>query len=108
MPLVFLNSVIATCAIAAYFFLVGGVGLRLFGMTKSSERIFEHVDARLLMFLVKSAAVLALLSAGVAVGYEFLGKRGLLIAGLPAIAALAVLYRYVMTRLDESEHARDW
>jgi hypothetical protein len=103
------NEMVAEAlATTAYFFLVWGVTLRLFGMTRASERVFKHVDSRLLMFFVKSIAILALLSAGVAIGYELFGKKGLLVSSLPAIVALCVLFRYVTTRLDESQHAREW
>lgn len=95
-------------AILAYLFLALGLVLHLIGRTELPEKVLRYVEVDLLMFLLKIGPIIAILAGVNTIGYQFLGLRGLLAAGVPSLFFLFMVYGYIDRYLGKAHHTHEW
>lgn len=95
-------------AILAYFLLVFGVLLRLVGQSERANRIFKWQDFPMVMFLIKTASVVMLLSSLVIAGYELKGLYGAFAAFIPGLLFVVLVPGYVRKHFEKGSYAIEW
>lgn len=95
-------------AILAYFLLVFGVGLRTVGEIKSSNKIFNWFDSKIVMFIIKIESIVMVISAVVIAGFELIGIYGSLAIFLFSLLVIATVYKYLRNNFEDSSFTYEW
>lgn len=109
-PFVFLLSQIYAegTSILAYFLLVFGVLLRLVGQSEKANEIFQWQDFPVIMFLIKIASIVMILSSLVIAGYEFVGLYGAAAFFILSLASIFLILRYIKRHFERGSYATEW
>ncbi|MCX9011237.1 MAG: hypothetical protein OIN66_08955 [Candidatus Methanoperedens sp.] len=95
-------------AILAYFLLVFGVSLRLVGQSERVKRIFQFQDFSVIMFLIKTASIIMMLSSLVAAGFELIGFYGAIAAFILGLLFVFLILRYLKKHFGTGSYATEW